>query len=167
MSRRFLSLGTFRRKKEEDEPKHFPAVRLSMFKPRASVDVSRPSMSRAWGNLGMVGAVTKGLGRLSMAIPSPARSPAGAAAAEPPAGPVILPPLPEEAALSGGAAALAAVDFGSPGGLYLAPGAEAAIGEAQRAAEHARQRALAVRAPPGWLPEGGLVFATKSWRDPA
>ncbi len=145
MSRRLLNLGTFRRKKGEEEPKHFPAVHFSMFKPRPSMGVSRPSMSRAWGNLNMVGAVTRGLGRLSMALPSPGASPGRiAAAAEPPADPVTPPPLPEEAALASGAAALAAVDVGSSGGLYMAPGAEAAIEEAQRAAAQARQRALEV-----------------------
>ncbi|KAL4448884.1 hypothetical protein ABPG77_007601 [Micractinium sp. CCAP 211/92] len=114
-----------------------------MFRPRPSMGVSRPSMSRAWGNLNMVGAVTRGLGRLSIALPSPGVSPGRiAAAAEPPAGPVTPPPLPEEAALASGAAALAAVDVGSSGGLYMAPGAEAAIEEAQRAAAQARQRAL-------------------------
>lgn len=146
MSWRLLSLRTFRRHKEEDEHKHFPAVRFSMFKPGTSNDVSRPSMSRAWGNLNMVGALTKGLQRLSKATPSRAASPASVASvSKAPASPVAPPPLPEEAALTGGVAAMAAVNTGSSGGLYLAPGAESAIEEAQRAAAQARRRALTVR----------------------
>ncbi|KAL4422800.1 hypothetical protein ABPG75_008997 [Micractinium tetrahymenae] len=150
MSSRLLKpLRTFRRKKDE-EPKQFPAVRTSMFYPRArpSADVGRPSLTRAWGNLSMVGAITNGLKRLSMAVPSPTASPAAAAAAvaEPPAGPITPPPLPQEAALTGGAAVMAAAHTGRSGGLYLAPGAEAAIEEAQRAAAQGRQRALAADA---------------------